>query len=65
MSTKIAKQECGCEVRYEPISRSLHIREIWGQLCPTHDAEEKALRAEAKRGHDEHARMRALEEEFT
>ena len=65
MSRKSVKQPCGCEIIYEPISRSLHIREIWGQLCPTHDAETKAFHAEAHRCHREERRMRALAEELT
>lgn len=64
--TKVVKQsDCACEVHYEPVARSMFIREFWGKLCPAHDAEEKAFRAEARRGHDEQDRERALAREFT
>lgn len=65
MSTKIVKQDCGCEIHFEPISRSLHIRERWGSLCATHDAEEKAFRVEAERGYNQTVRLRDLERELT
>lgn len=64
---KTVKQECGCEIVYEQISRSMFIREMWGQLCPAHDAEEKAYRAEAQRGHEirrKEQRERDLREEL-
>jgi hypothetical protein len=61
---KTNPQECGCIVAYEQISRSMFIREHWLKFCPTHDAEEKAFHAEAKRAHDEHAAIRSLTEEL-
>jgi hypothetical protein len=67
---KIVSVKCndactGCELVYEQVPRSLHVREIWGQLSPACDAEEKAFRAEARRDYEARARERALIEEFT
>jgi hypothetical protein len=56
---KIVKQSCGCEVIHETY------REVWGNLCPTHNAEQTALHEAAQRAHTEEARMRALAEELT
>jgi len=58
-------QPCGCEWQLQPISRSLHLREIWAQLCPTHGAEFTAEREAARASNAERNRHKALEEEFT
>lgn len=58
-------QPCGCEIVYESISRSNFIRERWGQLCPTHDAEMKAHRAAVAEDRAREAYERQLREEFT
>jgi hypothetical protein len=65
MRPKIVRQECGCEIGYESISRSLFVREYWHKLCSVHDAEEKAYRDEAQRCHREDAAIRSLTEELT
>jgi hypothetical protein len=55
----------GCELVYESIPRSLHIREIWGQLSPACDAEEKVFRATAAEAQHERVAIRSLTEELT
>jgi hypothetical protein len=68
--TKTVKVKCndactGCELVYESISRSLTVREIWGQLSPACDAEQKAMRAAAAATHRERVAIRSLTEELT
>jgi hypothetical protein len=55
----------GCELIYEQTPRSLHIREIWGQLSPACDAEQKAMREAAHAAHRERNLILSLTEELT
>jgi hypothetical protein len=55
----------GCELVYEQIPRTPHVRELWGTLSPACATEEAAFRAEARRATEAVKRERALAEEFT
>lgn len=64
MRSKVVTQECGCEVHFEPISRSLFIRERWGKFCPTHSEEFNQLHAAAAAANRERTAIRSLTEEI-
>lgn len=58
-------QECGCVYETQAIPRTMHTREIWTEFCVAHDAENKALKAEAERGYRVTEAERELRREFT
>lgn len=55
----------GCTYEIQQIPRTIQFREIWTQLSPACDAEQRAMREAARAGHAERNRIKALEEEFT
>jgi hypothetical protein len=62
--SKTFTEECGCQWQLQEIPRSLHTREIWTSFCPTHDAEQKAMRDAAHAAHREQNLVRSLTEEL-
>jgi hypothetical protein len=54
----------GCELIYESIPRSLHIREVWGKLSPACDAEHRAYHEAAAAANRERTAIRSLTEEL-
>jgi hypothetical protein len=55
----------GCTYEVQQITRTIQFREIWTQLSPACDAEQRAMRAAALADHRERTAILSLTEELS